>query len=49
MFKFNLVAAAFAVLLFAYAQAQGWNLFDNVANSGSGSGGGSGSSRTYHK
>ena len=50
MFKFNLVTAAFAVLLFVYAQAQGWNLFDNVANSGSGSGGsGSGSSRTYHK
>jgi hypothetical protein len=44
--KFNLVAGIFAVLLFAYAQQQGWNLFDNEANSGHGS---SGSSRSYHK
>ena len=44
--KFTLASGVFAVLLFAYAQQQGWNLFDNVANSGHG---GSGSSRTYHK
>ncbi|MBS1129903.1 MAG: hypothetical protein H6R16_905 [Proteobacteria bacterium] len=44
--KFNIVAGVFALLLFAYAQHQGWNMFDNVANSGHG---GSGSSRTYHK
>ena len=50
MFKFNLASALFALCLFVYTQAQGWSLFDNVANSGSGSGGsGSGSSRTYHK
>ncbi|WP_191090417.1 hypothetical protein [Dechloromonas sp. CZR5] len=44
--KFNLIAGIFAVVLFAYAQQQGWSLFDNVANSGHGS---SGSSRSYHK
>lgn len=46
--KFNLITGILALLLFGYAQSQGWNLFDNVANSGSGSGG-SGSSRVYHK
>jgi len=45
--KFTLASGIFAVLLFAYAQQQGWNMFDNVANSGHG--GSSGSSRTYHK
>lgn len=44
--KFNLLAAVFALSLFGYAQSQGWNLFDNVANSGGNSGG---SGRTYHK
>lgn len=44
--KFNIVAGVFALLLFAYVQHQGWNMFDNVANSGRG---GSGSTRTYHK
>ncbi len=44
--KFNITVGVFALLLFAYAQHQGWNMFDNVANSGHGS---SGSSRTYHK
>lgn len=44
--KFNIAAGICAVLLFAYAQQQGWNAFDNVANSGHGS---SGSSRSYHK
>ncbi len=44
--KFNLAAGVFAVALFALAQSQGWNLFDNVANAGEGN---SGSSRTYHK
>ncbi len=44
--KFNLATGVFALLLFVYAQQQGWNMFDNVANSGSGN---SGSSRTYHK
>jgi len=44
--KFTFVTGVFALLLFAYAQQQGWNMFDNVANSGHG---GSGSSRIYHK
>jgi uncharacterized membrane protein len=44
--KFTLVTGVFALLLFVYAQQQGWNMFDNVANSGHG---GSGSSRIYHK
>ncbi|MBV2192646.1 MAG: hypothetical protein KUL81_04840 [Azonexus sp.] len=44
--KFNLGAGVFALLLFTYVQQQGWNLFDNVANSGQGN---SGSSRNYHK
>jgi len=48
MFKnFSLIAGIFALSLFAYAQQQGWNLFDNVANPGSGGSGGSG--RVYHK
>jgi hypothetical protein len=45
--KFNLATGVLALLLFGYAQHQGWNLFDNVANSGQG--GSSGSSRVYHK
>jgi len=45
--KFNLAAGVFALLFFAYVQHQGWNMFDNVANSGHGGSGGS--SRTYHK
>ncbi|MBK6355450.1 MAG: hypothetical protein IPF44_01295 [Betaproteobacteria bacterium] len=44
--KLTLATGVFALLLFAFAQQQGWNLFDNVANP---SHGGSGSSRTYHK
>ena len=44
--KFSLAAGVFALVVFAYAQQQGWNLFDNVANP---SHGGSCSSRTYHK
>ena len=46
--KFNLVTGILALLIFSYAQHQGWNLFDNVANP-SGHGGSSGSSRVYHK
>jgi hypothetical protein len=46
--KFNLATGVLALLLFGYAQHQGWNLFDNVANA-SGHGGSSGSSRVYHK
>ena len=46
--KFYLIAGFLALSLFGYAQHQGWNLFDNVANPGHGSGG-SGSSRVYHK
>ncbi|MBS1191068.1 MAG: hypothetical protein H6R10_2860 [Rhodocyclaceae bacterium] len=46
--KFNLVAGILALTLFGYGQSQGWNLFENVANSG-GSSGGSGGSRIYHK
>jgi|GEM_PF-969970 len=45
--KFTLATGVFAVMLFAYAQQQGWNLFDNVANPGQGGSGSS--SRTYHK
>ena len=47
MFKnFNLITGILALTLFSYAQHQGWDLFDNVANLKSG---GSGSSRIYHK
>lgn len=47
MFRnFNLATGILALLLFSWAQHQGWNLFDNVANPGKG---GSGSSRVYHK
>ena len=45
--KFNLATGVLALLLFGYAQQQGWNLFDNVANPGHR--GSSGSSRVYHK
>lgn len=44
--KFNLAAAILALLLFSYAQHQGWSQFDNVANS---SRGGSSGGRVYHK
>lgn len=37
----------FALLLFAHAQYQGWNLFDETADRQSGSSRGSG--RVYHK
>lgn len=47
--KFNLIAGILGLLLFGYAQSQGWNLFDNVANSSGSGSGGSGSSRLYHK
>lgn len=47
--KFNLATAALALALFAYAQHQGWDMFDNVANSGSGGSGSGGSGRVYHK
>lgn len=46
--KFYLIAGIMAVSLFGFAQQQGWNLFDDVANPGRGSGG-SGGSRIYHK
>lgn len=40
MFKnFNLITGIFALAMFGYAQHQGWNLFDNVANPGSGGSG----------
>ena len=44
--NFNLITGILALTLFSYAQHQGWDLFDNVANPKSG---GSGSSRIYHK
>lgn len=48
MFKhFNLAAGLLALVLFSYAQVQGWNLFEDVANSNSGRSGSSG--RVYHK
>ncbi len=45
--KLNLVAGILALSLFSYAQWQGWNLFEDVANSNSGRSGSSG--RVYHK
>lgn len=47
MFRFNLIAGVLALMLFAHAQNQGWNLFERDAQqtsrlSGSGS-------RAYHK
>ena len=37
MFKnFNFATGILALLLFGYAQHQGWNMFDNVANPGKG-------------
>ena len=48
MFKnVNLIVGILALVLFSYAQHQGWNMFDNVANPRSGGAGGS--SRIYHK
>lgn len=44
--KFSLAAGLLALTLFSYAQHQGWNLFEDTANSGGSS---SGSSRSYHK
>lgn len=44
--RVNLVAGVCAVLLFVYAQAQGWNLLENESDGNSSRGG---SSRTYHK
>ncbi len=32
--NFNLGAGILALALFGYAQHQGWNMFDNVANPG---------------
>ncbi|HMU99744.1 MAG TPA: hypothetical protein PKD04_01605 [Rhodocyclaceae bacterium] len=46
--KFYLIASLAALSFFGYAQKQGWNLFDDVANPG-GRSGGSGSSHIYHK
>lgn len=45
----NRFAAILAMLLFSYAQFQGWSPFDNDAQSHGSSHGSSGSSRTYHK
>ena len=39
--KFTLVMSLAAVSFFGYAQHQGWNLFDDVANSDGRSGSGS--------
>lgn len=44
--RLNLAAALLALVLFATAQHQGWNLFDDVARPGDGR---SGSSRIGHK
>lgn len=40
------LASMLAFVLFAYAQFQGWNLFDDHADSGRGH---SSSGRSYHK
>ncbi len=45
--KFSLAAGVLALLVFTYAQQQGWDLFDDVANSRHGSNSSSG--RSYHK
>ncbi len=45
--KFYLIVGALALSFFSYAQHQGWNMFDDVANSGHGGSGGG--SRVYHK
>jgi len=47
--QLNRVVVALALVLFSYAQYQGWNPFDNDAHGGNGGHGSSGSSRTYHK
>ena len=47
--KFNLISGILALGLFSYSQYQGWNMFDNVANSGSGARGTRASSLIYHK
>lgn len=44
--KLNLASGLLALALFAWAQHQGWNLFENDAQS---SRSGSSSSRSYHK
>ncbi|MGE5385312.1 MAG: hypothetical protein ACM3SV_05405 [Betaproteobacteria bacterium] len=49
MHKINLITGILALVLFGYAQHQGWSLFDNVANAGGRSGSGSSGSRIYHK
>jgi len=46
--KFNLISGILALSFFSYAQYQGWNLFDNVANPGGGSPS-RGSGYVYHK
>ena len=45
--KINLAAGILTLAFFSYAQMQGWNLFEDVANSNSGRSGSSG--RVYHK
>ncbi len=44
--KFNMVVSILALSFFAYAQHQGWNMFENEASSSSGRSSGS---RSYHK
>ena len=47
MIKANLVIGILAVVFFAHAQNQGWNLFEREATPASRLS--NGSSRTYHK
>lgn len=47
MVKTNLFAGLFALAFFAYAQHQGWNLFDQEATSSARSA--SGGRSVYHK
>jgi hypothetical protein len=44
-----LALALSALVVFAYAQQDGWNLFDDTAHAGSSGGGHGGSGRVYHK
>lgn len=45
--QFARLVSLLALLVFGYAQYQGWNLFQDEANAGRGSGSSGG--RSYHK
>lgn len=47
--RINKLVGIVALLVFSWAQHQGWNLFEDSASRSSGHSSGSGSSRSYHK